>query len=105
MEILCSTGCALLLWYGIRKRDELITQLRSLSASLAFGVYLAAGSTLVFSRLFGRKEFWEEIMSERFIRQVKNAAEESLELFALALFFAATVEWFRWAKVTRDRQP
>jgi hypothetical protein len=94
-----------LLWHGIRKRDELITQLRSLSATPAFGVYLAAGSTLVFSRLFGRKEFWEDNMSEGFIRQVKNAAEESLELFALGLFFAATVEWFLRERVTRDRQP
>jgi hypothetical protein len=42
-------------------------------------------------------------MSERYFRLVKNAAEEGLELFALGLIFAATVEWFLGTDRSDDR--
>jgi hypothetical protein len=84
---------SVLAWWFLRHRQAIKGQLLSLSRTPAFGVYLAAGATLVFARLFGRRRFWEAVMDERFFRQVKNAAEESIELFALGLFFAATLEW------------
>jgi hypothetical protein len=92
-----------LVWQCYRHRHVLITQLHSLTASRAFGVYLAAGSTLLFSRLFGSTRYWQEVMSERYFRLVKNAAEEGLELFALGLIFAATVEWFLGTDRSDDR--
>ncbi|NCF61950.1 MAG: hypothetical protein GWP58_03785 [Gammaproteobacteria bacterium] len=82
-----------LTWQCLRHRDAIMVQVHSLSSTPAWGVYLAAGSTLVFSRLFGRKMFWEVVMDERYFRLVKTAAEEGTELFALGLFFAGTVEW------------
>jgi len=76
-----------LVWQCIRHRNALKTQLRSFSSALPFGVYLAGGSTLLFSRLFGNKVLWEAVMSERYFRAVKNAVQEGIELFALGLFF------------------
>ncbi len=90
-----------LLWKYLRQRGTLHTQAQLLSASPPFGVYLAAGSTLMFSRVFGSTRFWEAVMGERYIRQVKNTAEEGVELFALGLIFAATLEWLLWTG--RDR--
>ena len=55
----------------------------------------------MFSRVFGSTRFWEAVMGERYIRQVKNTAEEGVELFALGLIFAATLEWLLWTG--RDR--
>jgi hypothetical protein len=87
-----------LLWKCLRHRGPLHTQAQLLSASPPFGVYLAAGSTLVFSRVFGSTRFWEAVMGEQYFRQVKNAAEEGVELFALGLIFAATLEWLLWTR-------
>lgn len=89
---------AALVWQCIRHLQALNAQLQTFSASPSFGVYLAGGSTLMFSRLFGNKVFWEAVMGERYFRPVKNAAQEGIELFALGLFFAATVEWVMWAR-------
>lgn len=82
-----------LVWWGLRHRKAIGVQIHELSSTPVFGVYLAAGSALVFSRLFGRKLFWEAIMEERFVRLVKDVAEEGIELFALGLIFAGTLEW------------
>ena len=92
---------AALVWQCIRHRHALNTQMQSFAGAPPFGVYLAGGSTLLFSRLFGNKVFWEAVMSERYFRPVKNAAQEGIELFALGLFFAATVEWVVWARRAR----
>ena len=87
-----------LVWQWIRHRHALKTQLQSFTSAMPFGVYMAGGSALLFSRLFGNKVFWEAVMSERYFRAVKNAAQEGIELFALGLFFAATVEWVVWSR-------
>ena len=82
-----------LLWQCIRHWNVLEPQIHRFSATPAFGVYLAAGSALVFSRLFGSQLFWKPLMKEQYFWLVKPAAQESLELFALGLFLAATLEW------------
>lgn len=92
---------AALVWQCIRHRHALNTQMQSFSGRPAFGVFLAGGSTLLFSRLFGNTAFWEAVMGERYFRAVKNAAQEGIELFALGLFFAATVEWILSARRSR----
>ena len=91
-------------WLFFRNRKVIVEQARSLSSSPAFGVYLAALTTLVFSRLIGRRVFWESVMGDHYLRLVKNAAEEGVELFALGLFLAATVEWFLMARRSETRQ-
>jgi predicted membrane protein len=75
-----------------RHRRAVLDELVELAGTMAFGVLLAGFTTLVFSRLFGRGKFWEAVMEERYWRPVKNAAEEGLELFALALLAAGIVE-------------
>lgn len=75
-----------------RNRRAVIDELVELAGTTAFGVLFAGFTTLVFSRLFGQGKFWEAVMEERYWRPVKNAAEEGLELFALALLAAGIVE-------------
>lgn len=86
----------------LRHRSLIFEQLRTLADLPAFGVFLAGFATLVFSRLFGRSDFWQAVMEERYWRPVKNAAEEGTELFALALLAAGTVELLAaWRKRAR----
>lgn len=86
---------ALLIWLAVtffRHRLAVLESLRNLSRTPAFGVLLAGFTALVFSRLFGRGTLWETLMGDAFLRDVKNAAEEGVELFALGLIAAGVVE-------------
>lgn len=48
--------------------------------------------TFIFSRLFGRRSFWEAVMGENYVRVVKNIVEEGTELMGYALILIAAAE-------------
>ena len=52
--------------------------------------------TFVFSRLFGRRSFWEAVMGDGYLRVVKNIAEEGTELIGYSLILIAALEllWY-----------
>ena len=54
--------------------------------------------TFVFSRLFGRRSFWEAVMGEGYVRVVKNIVEEGTELVGYSLILIAAVELVWYAK-------
>lgn len=54
--------------------------------------------TFVFSRLFGRRSFWEAVMGEGYIRVVKNIVEEGTELVGYSLILIAAVELVWYSK-------
>lgn len=62
----------------------------------AFG-FIVAGflTTFVFSRLYGRGTFWKQVMEDGYMRTVKNASEESIELLGYAIIFFGAIEYFR----------
>lgn len=68
----------------------------------SFGLMLAGISTLlVFSRIYGMSELWEQIMQENYIRSVKNLAEEGVELMAYSLILFAS-SWYCLPKIIRS---
>lgn len=59
------------------------------------GILLSGLLTImVFSRFFGRELLWLEIMGDGFMRSVKNAVEESVELFGYFLCLISGIEFF-----------
>jgi hypothetical protein len=48
--------------------------------------------TFVFSRLFGRTGFWQQLLENDYNRWAKNAAEEGIELLGYTLLFIGGVE-------------
>ena len=54
--------------------------------------------TFVFSRLFGRRSFWEAVMGEGYLRVVKNIVEEGTELVGYSLILIAAVELVWYSK-------
>jgi len=46
---------------------------------------------LVFSRLYGMGSFWQQVMNENYIRDVKNISEESMELLCYCLIALSAV--------------
>ena len=59
--------------------------------------------TFVFSRLFGRRSFWEAVMGEGYIRAVKNIVEEGTELvgYSLILIAAAELVWYSKSHISQ----
>lgn len=61
----------------------------------SFGL-MASGfiTVFIYSRLIGRTVFWEAVMGDRYIRSVKNLAEEGTELLGYALILIGVIELF-----------
>ncbi|WP_027962458.1 hypothetical protein [Halomonas halodenitrificans] len=63
-------------------------------------------TTYVFSRLYGRGDFWEAVLQENYVRDFKSGAEEVVELFGYALLLIAVIEFVllarRWALARQD---
>ncbi|NVN57101.1 hypothetical protein FLM52_15285 [bacterium Scap17] len=76
-----------------RNRSRFIAEFEHFGRSFAFGLFGAGFlATYVFSRLYGRSEFWETLMGDSYLRSVKNAAEEVTELFGYTLMAIAVIE-------------
>ncbi len=53
----------------------------------------------VFSRLYGRKKMWKALMGEdNFIRIVKDASEEGIELLGYTIIFIGIIELYLFAR-------
>jgi hypothetical protein len=75
-------------------------QVYAMRNSLAIGV-LTVGFIIVqlYSRLYGKGKLWEALMGEdTYMRRVKDASEESIELLGYAIMFVGTVELFIHAR-------
>jgi hypothetical protein len=74
---------------------QLVKELAYYLSSLSFGLFIGGFlTTYVFSRLFGRKKFWYAVMEDQYLRIVKNAAEEGVELFGYLILLFAVIEMF-----------
>ncbi|MDX1571025.1 MAG: hypothetical protein R3200_11110 [Xanthomonadales bacterium] len=101
-QLLLSATLALgatLVW---RDWQRFRNQAWALASTAAMGL-LAAGTltTTVFSRLFGMSEFWLAVMQERYDRSVKNAVEETVELYGYTLIMIGIIEYGVWLRSRR----
>ncbi|SRR5690606_230445 len=83
------------LYLVVRNWQRFVTQLNRYRYTFSAGL-LTSGiiTTYVFSRLFGRRIFWQTVMEGHYFRGVKNAAEECLELYGYLFILIATIEFF-----------
>lgn len=64
-----------------------------------FGILLCGFLTVfVFSRLFGCRILWESVMGDGYMRCVKNAVEEGVELLGYLFIGIASVEYYLFKK-------
>lgn len=87
------------LWRTWRRRAEFVEELSVMAPTTAFG-FLCSGffTTYVGSRFFGMSFLWKNIMGEGYMRIVKDAAEECMELLGYAFLFFGIIELFFLAK-------
>lgn len=79
---------------ALRHPRLLISGLADFMRHPSWGMMTAGMLTiLVFSRLFGMHELWQNLMTEHYNRTVKNMAEEGSELLGYTLCLFATVTY------------
>ena len=70
----------------------------SYMVSYPFGMMISGMLvTFIYSRLFGESIMWQTLMEDDYIRSVKNAAEESIELLGDSLILFSAIEYGVWA--------
>ena len=87
-------------------RQRFLDEFRYYSNTFSFGLF-AAGVlvTYIFSRLYGRQDFWRAVLEESYIRDFKDIAEEAIELLGYSLILFATIELlFLARRIHRARQ-
>lgn len=81
-----------LVWV-VKQRQCFLEEFAHYSNSFAFGLFTAGVlTTYIFSRLYGRQEFWRVILEDSYTRDFKNIAEEMVELLGYSLILIATLE-------------
>ncbi|MAX31594.1 hypothetical protein SAMN05216571_102335 [Onishia taeanensis] len=87
------------LYVVIRRRAAFLAEFERYANSFSFGLF-AAGFlvTYVYSRLYGRSEMWVAIMGDGYVRDIKDAAEETTELLGFTLILFAVIELTLLAK-------
>lgn len=84
---------AVVLFIVVKNIAEFAKELKLYTQSTSFGVFLSGLlTTFVFSRLYGRKTFWYAVMGDDYMRAVKNAGEECLELYGYLLILISVIE-------------
>ncbi len=74
-------------------------KISSFIRSYPFGLMVAGFLvTFAFSRLFGESFMWQAVMEDNYMRSVKNAVEESVELMGYSIILFSTIEYAFWAK-------
>ncbi|WGI24521.1 hypothetical protein QEN58_14445 [Halomonas alkaliantarctica] len=81
------------LFWVVKQRQRFIEEFAHYSNTFAFGLFTAGVlTTYIFSRLYGRQEFWLAVLEDNFTREFKDAAEEVIELLGYSLILIATLE-------------
>ncbi|NMP16927.1 hypothetical protein [Thalassotalea sp. Y01] len=73
------------------KRDNITALTNLINHNCFYSFCTALVIILVFSRLFGMGDLWQELMGDNYVRQVKNSFEEGIELLGYSLLFYNTV--------------
>nr|WP_298055802.1 hypothetical protein [uncultured Halomonas sp.] len=77
----------------IKQRRRFLEEFAYYSNTFAFGLFTAGVlTTYIFSRLYGRQDFWRAVLQESYTRDFKNVAEEVVELLGYSLILIATLE-------------
>lgn len=79
-------------WVIIQRR-RFLEEFTHYSNTLAFGLFTAGVlTTYIFSRLYGRQDFWRAVLEDNYIGTFKSVAEEVVELLGYSLILFATLE-------------
>lgn len=84
---------------GVETLNQLAVLLRihAVKQMIAWVVLL-----LVFSRIYGMGAFWQDVMNEYYVREVKNIVEEGIELLCYSLICLSGIQAFRQVRTKAE---
>lgn len=81
------------IFWVVKQRQRFLEEFAHYSNTFAFGLFTAGVlTTYIFSRLYGRQEFWQAILEDSYTGTFKSVAEEVVELLGYSLILIATLE-------------
>ena len=92
-------------YYFVRHYRALFRDIESLADSYGFGVLLSGGLLLhVFSRLYGLRALWTQVMGDDYMHKVTRVSEESIELMAYSVIFVGFCELLLTVSACNDQR-
>lgn len=105
-QVLCALLVSSALVYGVRHRTRFTQGWRRSWPSAGLAMIMVGFILLIpFAQLVGHEALWRAILADDYLRVVKVAAEEFVELAAYALITIGTVEFvYAWSRLPRRRK-
>jgi hypothetical protein len=105
-QVLCALLISVALVYGVRNRDRFVQGWKRSWPSAGLAMMLGGVILLIpFAQLVGHEALWMGVMGDSYVRVVKVASEEFIELGAYFLMTAGTVEFlYAWSRLPRSRK-
>jgi hypothetical protein len=104
-QVLCALIASVAGVFCIRNRSRYTQGWRRSWPSAGLALIMGGLILLLpFAQLIGHEEFWRLILGDNYIRVVKVATEEIVELGAYAIITIGTIEFFySWSRLPRTR--
>jgi len=104
-QVLCVLLISFAVVYGLRNRDTFVQGWKRSWPSAGLAMVLGGFILLIpYAQLVGHEALWRGILADDYVRVVKVAAEEFVELGAYILIALGTVEFvWAWSRLPRKR--
>ena len=105
-QVLCAILVSVALVYGVRNRERFVQGWKRSWPSAGLAMMLGGVILLIpFAQLVGHEALWIGVMGDSYIRVVKVASEEFVELGAYFLITIGAVEFlYAWSRLPRSRK-
>ncbi len=101
-QLIVWTTVAICAIITIKNFKTFIQQLAEIHNRFSFAIVLTGLVILhVFSRLYGRTTNWANLMQDEYLRTVKDASEESIELLGYSIILIGVLEMVYYVKKNR----
>ena len=105
-QVVCATLLAVTIVYLGRHRQRFVNGLRRSWPSTGLAIIFSGFILLIpFAQLMGHDALWQQIMGDNYVRVVKVAAEEFIELGAYAIVTIGSFEFlYSWSRLPQTRK-
>lgn len=105
-QVLCVALASAVTVYGMRNRQRFVQGWKRSWPSAGLSLVLGGFILLIaFAQLVGHGPLWQAILADNYVRVVKVAAEEFMELGAYLIIMIGAVEFlWAWSRLPRKRK-
>lgn len=87
----------------IKNYNKFFEEFNLIHKSYPFGIFLCGLVILhVFSRIYGTSSTWKYALEDEYLRIIKDASQESIELLGYSFILIATIEWLLYKPLAKE---